>query len=638
MSKLLAITGTVDLAAAKSGPPKVSILAYTGSVMRVSGWGLIVVDLAGLRTPPQVPLLVDHDASLRGVVGHATPSIVRGQVLASGVLGASSEASKQLVDLAKSGLTWQASVGLDVAESRRVREGETIAVNGRTITAASPFTLVVRSTLKEITVTALGADGDTSVSIAASMAGRKAVSMNFEQWLAAQGWDASTLSETQKGTLKAAYDAEQNVGTNDPVGDMRAEAGRLAAIRATCRNHPDIEAQAVDEGWTREATELAVLRASRSRPPSTTSRHRPEANGSTLEAALLMHLGASDVAQRVFDERTVQAAHDMKVRHVLDLTEMGLRAAHVDPPSGRTDMLRAGFSTNVVPTLLSNVANKVSVDAYQAFPSVARMIAKKLSANDFKTHTGIRLTGSNTMSPVGGAGEIEHGSLEEATHTFSVSTYAKMFALTRQDLINDDLGKLAEVPRIIGIGAGQKLEQVFWEMVLGNAGSFFSDGNGNSLVLALGEAGLASAVELFRKQVDEGNQPIPVVPKYLVVCPELEVTADGLFASTNVVITGDTDTSRTAANVFANKYKPLVAPHLSNTSYSGYSATAWYLVSDPATVAAFGLAYLNNQERPTIESADTDFNTLGVQMRGYFDFGTCLIDPAGAVKSTGVGE
>ena len=47
------------------------------------------------------------------------------------------------------------------------------------------------------------------------------------------------------------------------------------------------------------------------------------------------------------------------------------------------------------------------------------------------------------------------------------------------------------------------------------------------------------------------------------------------------------------------------------------------------------VAFLNGQEAPTIETAEADFNVLGVQMRGYHDFGVALQDFRGGVKSKG---
>ena len=47
------------------------------------------------------------------------------------------------------------------------------------------------------------------------------------------------------------------------------------------------------------------------------------------------------------------------------------------------------------------------------------------------------------------------------------------------------------------------------------------------------------------------------------------------------------------------------------------------------------VAFLNGQEAPTIETAEADFSVLGVQMRGYHDFGAALQDARGGVKSKG---
>ena len=47
------------------------------------------------------------------------------------------------------------------------------------------------------------------------------------------------------------------------------------------------------------------------------------------------------------------------------------------------------------------------------------------------------------------------------------------------------------------------------------------------------------------------------------------------------------------------------------------------------------VAFLNGQESPTIETADADFGTLGVRMRGFHDFGVSLQDPRGGVKAKG---
>jgi len=45
--------------------------------------------------------------------------------------------------------------------------------------------------------------------------------------------------------------------------------------------------------------------------------------------------------------------------------------------------------------------------------------------------------------------------------------------------------------------------------------------------------------------------------------------------------------------------------------------------------------YAACQEPPTIETADADFNVLGIPMRGYRDFGCALQAPKGGIKNKG---
>jgi len=49
--------------------PRLEIVAYTGGLMTVPGWGPVAVALDGLDIAGQVPLLADHDARVAGVVG-----------------------------------------------------------------------------------------------------------------------------------------------------------------------------------------------------------------------------------------------------------------------------------------------------------------------------------------------------------------------------------------------------------------------------------------------------------------------------------------------------------------------------------------------------------------------------------------
>jgi len=169
IDELLLSAAEVEIQAAGK-PPSVTIVAYTGGLMPVPGWGPVVIDLAGIdASAEQVGILADHDATLKGIVGHGKAVVASGRLLVQGTITPSTEAARQVVELARAGFRFQASVGVTPSDYERVRPGEQVQVNSRAIKApASGFTLVKASVLKEVSIVAIGADANTSVAIAAN--------------------------------------------------------------------------------------------------------------------------------------------------------------------------------------------------------------------------------------------------------------------------------------------------------------------------------------------------------------------------------------------------------------------------------------------------------------------------------------
>jgi hypothetical protein len=87
-------------------------------------------------------------------------------------------------------------------------------------------------------------------------------------------------------------------------------------------------------------------------------------------------------------------------------------------------------------------------------------------------------------------------------------------------------------------------------------------------------------------------------------------------------------------NIYQNKFTPVVVPELGNSAYTGNSATTWFMLANPSILASAVMCFLNGQQSPTIESADADFNTLGIQFRGYHDFGAAMTEYRASVKAT----
>ena len=300
--------------------------------------------------------------------------------------------------------------------------------------------------------------------------------------------------------------------------------------------------------------------------------------------------------------------------------------------------IKAGFSTLSVSDLLSNTANKMLLDGFNSAPQKWREIASTRVVSDFKQATAYRMTADLEYAELPPAGEITHGTLGDETYTLQAKTYAKMLTLTRTDIINDDLGAFDDLKNRLGVGCAVKMNKVFWTLWINNS-TFFTDARGNyqeGAATTLDETGLNTAVKLFRDMEGPDGNQLDMEPAIMMVPSDLESTALKLYNSQEVRDTTAT-TKTEVANIYYNRFKPLVISQLSNTNYTGYSALAWYLLTDPKILATAAMCFLNGQQSPTIESADADFNVLGVSFRGYHDFGVAFAEYRAGVKSKGEG-
>ena len=118
VDELLLTGGNVEISAAAGKTPTITVLAYSGGLMNVPGWGPLVIDLAGLDlSASQVSILADHDATLKGIVGHGQALVRNGKLIVTGTISAATEAAKQIIALAKTGFAFQASVGVSPTET-----------------------------------------------------------------------------------------------------------------------------------------------------------------------------------------------------------------------------------------------------------------------------------------------------------------------------------------------------------------------------------------------------------------------------------------------------------------------------------------------------------------------------------------
>lgn len=663
----------------------------------------VVFDLSSSEAK-QVPIFIDHDTSGHGLVGHADTTHDGRSLSANGVVSAATESARIVVDSAKKGFQWQASIGATIKSKKFIEAGKSVMVNGRL--QDGPFDLI-KGQHHEISFVPIGADSTTSAQIAAEAEARSKKmaqadaatevvddvqeviatvkdheeDSDFSEWLEAQGFDLDNLAERSKVALEAAYKVEKE-RQDDKFSDnyirksrkkMGDEVARWRKINELTAEFPAIREEAMREGWDAATTELAVVKAELGRAPKTTFSARRDVDGGVLECALLMdapgvepewldkksdHWFKFKSQYGGFSEETIDAATSSSLRDlsISALFDIYLSANQVSMQPGSTvqskftavqDCRRklqatSGFSTIDISGILSNVMGKSMLAAFTSQNNAAQRMSSTRSVRDFKETKAFRLTGNGDFLPVGPTGELQLMQLQEEEFANRAITYGRLLALSRDILINDDLGALTSATQILGRKAAVKLQREFFTLWnnLQTGSAFFSAGNKNlATTNPLGIVGLTAAELLFMDQEDQDEDPIDMDPALLVVPSDLKVKAEELMTGTQTIMFARDTSAATAnqvpdINTHAGKFEILSTTWLKRTEIPGNSTTSWYLLANPNELAAAEIVYLNGRQTPFIEGDDSDFQLLGFQWRSYFDFGVAQQDTRAAVKST----
>jgi hypothetical protein len=673
---MIRFTAGLQIKASEGGKPRrFAILAYSGGLLPVDGFDKpVIVDLSGLEVPGAIPILIDHEKSVEATLGITDQINNDGtKITLGGQVTGQSQKAQTVLAADASGHRWQASIGARVLEQEEIPAGQTVEVNGQVF--AGPVIVARRSVLRETSVLPMGADATTQVNLAAKAATLKGSAMTFEEWLASLKIDATTLTPEDMAAMQLAYESKSaappamaaSPAVAAPVVAPTAAAGavvdlqaslatfrkqaadetrRIQEIQAKAAGYPMIAAKAIEDGWNTDKVELEVLKASaaRTRPTSFQSaQNSPENMPQVIEAAVCMQRKISNV-EKQFDDRTLQAAHS-QFRRGIGLKQMVLMAAAANGanvgiatqvtdgnlrellayacPDSR-NIQASAFTAISLPGILSNVANKEILQGYMEEDAVWREIAQIKSVSDFKTVTSYRMLDDATYEKLGPGGRMKHAKFGEESFTRAVDTYAKMAIITRQDIINDDLSAFDDMRSRIGRGGAMALNDLFWSTFLGNLATIFTTTrtnyiSGSTTNLGTDGVGLGLGQKAWRQRVSpsgDGSKRVGGTAKFLLVPPELETVADALYVGRN-----NSSVKVSDVNTFAGKYQPICAPQLSDSTITGYSTTAWYLLGDKSMGSPVVVSFLNGQETPTVESADADFSQLGIQFRGYHDFG-----------------
>ena len=616
--KPITATGTVALVAAKDaegnpvegGNKAMTINAYNGGLMNV-GWGLPVgIELAGVtwREDNAIPILCLHDShDIDAICGQAKKVKCDGSsIIVEAEFMPVSETAKKVHELAKAGFRFQASVGLTPSDVLYVEKDTKAMLNGMEVDGEC---YIVRAgVLNEVSIVPLGADNSTATAIAA----------------ASQPQKEKSIMDPKKTPVEAANPAE--AVTVEAAAN--AERERVASVIEACKGHEDIMAKAVKEGWTAEKAELECLRAEKA---ETLKAERPAApsiidlkaaapkDAKTVAAAACMGAAMADkTVEAQFKDVDLDAAHDLGVNRLSDIFAAFGYTYRPGDNASMTKAIKAAFSTVDIPNVLSNVAHKFVLAGFGAVGEDWRKVSRAVPVTDFKAVKGVRLVMGGVLQPLAKGGELKHVSLSDESRDLAAATKGSIVGITREDLINDDLGVLSMIPERFGQMAGRTINKDVFGAISRTAGDYGANTSG-----ALNVANLATAYQLALGITDTNGDYLGAMPNVILASPSNYLSALNIYQSEQV--TG-TSSEKGKNNVMRGLLAPITSQFLG-------SGTAYWLFNSAFPLV--DVAFLNGRTTPIVETAEADFNQLGIQMRCYFDYGAAAGELKAAVYSTG---
>ncbi|MFA6805217.1 MAG: Mu-like prophage major head subunit gpT family protein [Candidatus Methanomethylophilaceae archaeon] len=609
-------------------PATVKGLAYNGGILDVGIGSGVVLDLQGLEIPDSIPLLADHKNEVGNKIGDIKAEIIDNALWIEGKITSENFLAQNIITQSKAGGKWQLSIGARMTEYE-VLEEET-EINGQMI--AVGMIVATKSVLREVSIVAIGADKNTSLEIAA-----KAV-VDIEGRETNKPIGENVMDE------KIKENEVKDEATVDIHAALKAERDRYKAIKDVCDGDVEIENKAIEAGWSADQTAKAMLDKMRANRPAVNVNVKAEANtDKTIEAALMIRAGVDEKEIiKECGEQAIEAGYKARNISVKDAAIACIKASGQSVGLGfGNGEIKAAFTTSL-PGILGNVANKRLQQAFASYSPVAFKLAQTADINDFKASEIYNIADYSNLTEVATSGndtgKLAADKFVEHKGTNQLKTYGKIVSLTRQQIINDDLGAFLKAADILGNRCAKTIDQLFFKKLLANGAmadqsNLFSSAHNNLLDItnyALAVDKVKLAIAEFLKQTGLDGEPIGAMPKYLVVPPELYFLAKEICESTYMV--GGSAKS-TAMNPVAGLLEAVQSPYLSNSTYTGYSATDWYLFGNPIEVPAMEIGFLKGQSTPTIEGSDAEFDTLGYSWRVYYDIGIGVADYRGVLKA-----
>lgn len=608
-----------------------------------SRWEIIpeVLLMSGCQFPEsrQVPLLDSHSRyNTSSVIGSCRELEVEGSQLVGRAHYSEVKSAEETWQKTREGHLTDYSIGYRVLEATYVPDGESAVIDGRTF--EGPVKVATSWKVRELSACPIGADEIAKARAATPPEthtqgvepmpkGKKPVEI--------EGRGAPEPTEKPSQPNGVTEDEAKRMAQAAARDAARAERVRCDEINSMCDHYGygDLARELISGEKTVEEARAAVMKKNMGEE-STGQQvgHRGEIIFGADASDKFRAAGVDSLLIRggVSLEAPAAGARDLAGLTLRELARESLRMAGMPVGGDPMAMLGRALTASDFPLLLADSANKSLLEGFDAAEETWRLWCGVGNVSDFKTHKAARAGEADDLDEISEDNEYQYGQRAEQGESYSITTFGKLFKISRQTLINDDLGALVDIPMAHGEAWSRKLGDLAIAVLTANAAMgdgtalFHSTHKNLGTAGAISETTMAEGILKMGTQKDiSGKRSLNINPRFVLAPKALEGGGEVFFGSNQFAAA---NTATTRSNPYAgSKYQRIYEGRLDDDS-----ATAWYLLG--ARGKTVKLFFLNGNQLPTLESKQ-GWNIDGIEYKVRGDAGAKAMSWKGMFKNAG---
>lgn len=340
------------------------------------------------------------------------------------------------------------------------------------------------------------------------------------------------------------------------------------------------------------------------------------------------------------DQVAAQGGNPYRGMSLVEMARASLEAHGINAKGrDKRELVAAAFtqSTSDFPILLTDAIHRVLLASYSLQALTWQRFCMRGQVSDFREHKRFRVGSLGNLQPKNELGEYKNVHIPDGEKSsISAATKGYIINLSREMIINDDLGAFTGQAAAMGRSAARTVEADVYALLRENGGLGPTMADGKPLlhadhgnVAATAAAPSSDAFSDLRVLMSQhkdvsGND-------YLDLRPAVWLGPVGLEAQAKLINQAQYEPNpgknALTPNISLGMFRDIVgSPRLDGTRY--------YAFADVNEAAALEVAFLDGVDTPFIEQEDA-FDTDGARFKVRLDYGVAAHDYRGIATNAG---